>query len=80
MSTEDLRTRKKAELEMRWLERELLYHSYLYYCLDAPVITDYEYDVKFRRLEVLEEKFSDMASNDSITSKVGGGFVPGVDY
>lgn len=35
--------------EFERLEVELLTHKYHYYILNAPLITDYEYDMKERR-------------------------------
>ena len=34
-----------VQKEIEKLRRELEYHSKLYYVLDAPVISDYEYDM-----------------------------------
>ncbi len=35
----------------------LKYHSDLYYNSQEPVISDYEYDILFKKLQFLEEKF-----------------------
>ena len=40
--------------EMKQLRDALNEHGYKYYVLDAPVISDYEYDILNRRLEELE--------------------------
>ncbi len=58
--------------EMRQLEEELRYHSKLYYEDDAPVISDREYDLMFRRLIELEQKYPDAANPNSPTKRVGG--------
>ncbi len=58
--------------EMQQLEEELRYHSKLYYEDDAPVISDREYDLMFRRLIELEEKYPDAANPNSPTKRVGG--------
>ena len=39
------------------LVKEINEHNYRYYVLDAPVISDAEYDKLFRRLKELEEKY-----------------------
>ncbi len=44
----------------------------LYYVDDSPEITDYEYDMMFRELLELEEKFPELASENSPTKRVGG--------
>lgn len=56
--------------EIERLVRELNEHNYRYYVLDAPVISDEEYDRIFRRLEDLEEKYG-YVSPDSPTQRVG---------
>ena len=59
-----------AEIES--LRKQLRYHSDRYYNDDAPEIEDYEYDMMMRRLQELEEKYPQYASDDSPTKKVGG--------
>ncbi len=50
---------------------ELNYHSKLYYTEDAPVISDYEYDMKMVELKKLEEEFPLFVRADSPTRRVG---------
>lgn len=57
------------------LTQELLYHCHLYYDLDAPVLSDAEYDRKFNELFDLEEKNNFYLSN-SPTRKVQGEVLP----
>lgn len=53
--------------------RELLnYHSYRYYVLDAPEISDAEYDALFNELKRLEEQHPELRTPDSPTQRVGG--------
>ena len=40
--------------EIEKLRREIEKHSKLYYVYDAPVISDYEYDMLMNRLKALE--------------------------
>jgi DNA ligase (NAD+) len=58
----------KKEIEK--LVKELNDHSYRYYVLDAPVISDAEYDRLFRHLKELEEKHQYILP-DSPTNRVG---------
>ena len=58
------------ELEIEKLVNELNYHSYLYYVLDSPVITDREYDELYRRLLELEERWNHVLP-ESPTQRVG---------
>ena len=53
--------------------REILeYNSRLYYDLDAPVMSDYEYDHLLRELEDLEAAHPEEITPDSPTQHVGG--------
>ena len=54
------------------LRRELIQAGYEYYVLDAPVMSDYEYDHKLRQLEELEAKYPEHITPDSPTQRVGG--------
>jgi DNA ligase (NAD+) len=56
--------------EIERLVKELNYHSYRYYVLDAPVLADQEYDLLYRRLRDLEEQ-SGYILPDSPTQRVG---------
>lgn len=47
-------------------------HQYRYYILDAPTISDAEFDALFRELQDLEEKYPELQSEDSPTVRVGG--------
>lgn len=53
------------------LRAEIEYHNYRYYVLDAPVISDEEYDRLFRRLIELEEAHPELVTPNSPTQKVG---------
>ena len=43
--------------EIEKLVKDLNYHNYRYYVLDAPLIPDEEYDRLYRRLKELEEHY-----------------------
>lgn len=58
--------------EIEDLRKKLTYHSRLYYEKDAPEISDYEYDMMFRRLVELEAAHPEYASRTSPTVRVGG--------
>ena len=47
-------------------------HNYHYYVLDAPTITDFEYDHMLRELEELEAAHPELVTPDSPTQRVGG--------
>ncbi len=65
-------TKLPAEIkkEIEKLVKDLNEHSYRYYVLDAPVISDAEYDRLFRRLQELEDRYHYVLS-DSPTQRVG---------
>ncbi|MEW2381277.1 NAD-dependent DNA ligase LigA [Micromonospora sp. NPDC047707] len=56
------------------LGRELTEHQYRYYVLDAPTISDAEFDRQLRELEALEAEFPALRTPDSPTQRVGGTF------
>lgn len=53
------------------LRQQLNYHSYRYYALDDPQITDAEYDRLMQRLRQLEEQYPHAITADSPTQRVG---------
>ncbi len=61
-----------AREELEALKKELNEHSYKYYVLDSPTISDYEYDMKMQRLKKLEEENPELITPDSPTQRVGG--------
>lgn len=65
-------TEKEASARIKELSAEIEKHSRLYYVLDAPEISDYEYDMMFRELKELEESFPSLADPNSPTKRVGG--------
>jgi len=54
------------------LRREINYHNYRYHVLDAPVISDAEYDALMDELRALEEAHPHLITPDSPTQRVGG--------
>ena len=57
--------------EIQELRRTLTENGYLYYVLDAPTMSDYEYDHLLRRLEELEAEHPEEITPDSPTQRVG---------
>ncbi|ASR04161.1 NAD-dependent DNA ligase LigA [Gordonia rubripertincta] len=66
----------EGDLREQWTElaEEIREHQFRYYVKDAPVITDGEFDALLRRLQDLEERHPELATPDSPTKLVGGGF------
>ncbi len=61
-----------AALRVGELVSSLHHHNHLYHHLDAPQIPDREYDLLYRELELLEERWPKLAREDSPTRRVGG--------
>lgn len=54
------------------LRKAIRHHSYLYYVLDRPEITDFEFDKLYRELVDLETAHPELVTPDSPTQRVGG--------
>ena len=61
-----------AEKRIQELREELQQHNYNYYVLDKPQISDYEFDMKLKELQELEEKHPEFEDSNSPTRRVGG--------
>jgi len=54
------------------LREELNLHNYNYYVLDNATISDYEFDIKLKELQDLENKYPEYFDANSPTQRVGG--------
>ena len=61
-------TERKEILSLR---KELAEANHKYYVENAPTLSDYEFDIKLRRLQDLEAQYPDMHDPNSPTQKVG---------
>ena len=61
-----------AEKKIQSLREELQQHNYNYYVLDKPQISDYDFDIKLKELQELEEKHPEFKDPNSPTQRVGG--------
>jgi len=59
--------RKKAEN----LRREIRDHDRRYFTENAPIISDYDYDMLLRHLKELEETYPEIITSDSPTQRIG---------
>ena len=64
--------KNQAKQRIGELRETLAYHARLYYQMDAPEISDYEYDALFRELTELEAAFPEFDDPNSPTKRVGG--------
>lgn len=63
---------EEARKQVKELREKLEYYAKLYYDMDNPAITDYEYDMMMNKLKALEKDFPELITKDSLTQKVGG--------
>ena len=61
------------------LRKELEQHNYYYYVLSQPIISDYEYDLKLKQLQELEEKYPEYYDPYSPTQRVGSDLTEGFE-
>jgi DNA ligase (NAD+) len=71
MSTTDT---NKARHRIIELTQEIRDHQFKYYVLDAPSITDAQFDALLKELQALEAKHPELLEPDSPSLGVGGGF------
>lgn len=64
--------RADAQKLLHNLRERIRHHDYAYHVLDAPEISDSEYDGLMRRLIQVETDFPDLVTVDSPTQRVGG--------
>ena len=57
---------------MEGMREELRHHEHLYYVMDAPELTDAQYDAKMNALKELEAEYPELVTPDSPTQRVGG--------
>lgn len=58
--------------QIQTFREELNQHNYNYYVLDKPLISDYEFDLKLKELQDLENKYPEYFDENSPTQRVGG--------
>ena len=63
---------RQAEARAAELRREIRHHDHRYYVLDAPEVSDAQYDRLMRELQELEALHPELATPDSPTQRVAG--------
>jgi len=63
----------EARSRIELLRKELNHHNYLYYLLDKPEISDFEFDQLLEELQKLEAEFPQFDDLNSPSRRVGGG-------
>lgn len=62
---------EQAEKVIRSLSEQIVYHNHAYYINNTPIISDYEYDKLFLKLQNLEKQFPHLIKTSSPTQTVG---------
>ena len=68
-----------ARQQVAELVAQISHYDYEYYVLDAPTVSDSEYDGLYRQLADLETQFPQLITTDSPTQRVGGGALSAFD-
>jgi DNA ligase (NAD+) len=63
--------------QAKQLREQIEQANYAYYALDAPQISDAQYDRLFRELQQLESDYPALVTNDSPTQRIGSAPLPG---
>ncbi len=61
-----------AKLRSAELRDKLNYYGMKYYTEDVSEISDYEYDMLYRELQLIEAEYPELVTEDSPTQKIGG--------
>lgn len=67
-----MKMKKTTNKKIQKLKEQIRHHDQLYYNLDKPEITDYEYDKLFKELLELEKQYPELKTKDSPSQKVPG--------
>jgi DNA ligase (NAD+) len=62
----------EAALALQQLKQRIAEYDYHYYVLDAPLVSDNEYDGVYRELVELEQQYPELVTPDSPSQRVGG--------
>lgn len=72
-------TKSEAQSRIEELRREIEKHNYLYYVENNPVISDSEFDTLLQELIDLEDRYPELKTPDSPSSRVGGTVAEGFE-
>ena len=70
LKNKDIPSADAAADEIGQLHEIIVYHEWRYYVLSEPVVSDYEYDYLFKRLEALEKAFPNLVTPNSPTQRI----------
>ena len=64
-------TPEQAKIKIDTLRKELHLHNYNYYVKSDPKLSDYQYDLMIKELQLLEKSFPQFEDENSPTNRVG---------
>lgn len=67
----DALTRSEAKQELEVLASQIAHHDHLYFQMDAPEVSDADYDALVLRNRHIEARFPDLRREDSPTRRIG---------
>ncbi len=70
LQNQEIPNKQEAEQELQQLRETIVYHEWRYSVLNEPVISDYEYDHLYKRLEAVEKAYPALIDEDSPTQRV----------
>jgi DNA ligase (NAD+) len=62
--------REEIKHQLEQLRREIEQHNHAYYVLNAPTISDYEWDQLLLKLQAIEAEYPDLITPDSPTQRI----------
>ncbi|MFH1759803.1 MAG: hypothetical protein ABIA63_01755, partial [bacterium] len=66
---------QEAIEKVQILRRKIRFHEHLYYVINKPEISDYEFDSLLKELEKIEDQYPELVTDDSPTRRVGSDLV-----
>jgi DNA ligase (NAD+) len=63
---------EKVKKQIQEIANQLREHNHSYYVLSTPKISDFDFDLLLQKLQDLEEKYPELADENSPTKRVGG--------
>ncbi len=70
LKQESISSQKQAATDVIALREVIVYHEWRYSVLNDPVVSDFEYDSLYKKLEAIEAAYPDLLTTDSPTQRV----------
>lgn len=69
--------REDAAQQITDIQQVIRYHEWRYYVKNDPVVSDFEYDSLYKKLQKLEAEYPDLVTPDSPTQRVSNDLTDG---